>query len=129
MSYLIFIGISAGLLVGFLTLVYVEGRMGKRVLKGVRSALDRRIGRASFVINRIDWAGFFGHVLKLSIERIAHDVVHGTLLIVRTIERSLTRLIRVLRERLAYRSSATPREEFQLRATLERFRKNLKREK
>jgi hypothetical protein len=54
---------------------------------------------------------------------------HRLLLAVRTIERWLTRLIRVLRERLASRSSAAPTEEFQLRATLEQFRKNLRREK
>jgi hypothetical protein len=67
--------------------------------------------------------------LKLSLEKIAHDIVHGVLLVVRTLERSLTRAIRVLRERLAYRSdSSQSLEGFELTKTIQRFRKNMKRD-
>jgi hypothetical protein len=129
MSYLISIGVSVGLLIAFIILVYVEGRTGKRLFPTLRLAFDRKVARVAFISKHIDWGGFFGHIFKLTIERVAHDVVHGVLLAVRTVERWLTRLIRVLRERLASRSSAAPTEEFQLRATLEQFRKNLRREK
>ena len=108
MSNLIFIVSSLILLLGFLLLVYVEARTGKRLLSGIRTALDKKVARASFIRRHIDWAGFTAHVFTQSLERVAHDVIHSILLLVRTIERLLTSIIRTLRERVARRSSRVP---------------------
>ena len=129
MSYIITIGSTFFLVVVFVVLTSIEKKRGKRFFSSIRTRIDARVSRTFYIFERIDWGAFFGHLFKLSLEKVAHDVVHGTLLVVRTIERTLTRTIRVLRERLAYRSE-TPQapEGFELGKTIQRFRKNLKRD-
>ena len=129
MSYLIIIGICAFLLISFIVFLYVERKMGKRLFATQRTRTDRKVSRASFMFTHIDWGGFFGHLAKLSLERVAHDVVHGTLVLVRTVERVLTGMIKNLRERLARRAPGSRTEGFQLGSTLRRFRKSLRKDK
>ena len=129
MSYLITIAALASLLIGFLVMVRIERAMGKRLLAATRGKLDKKVERSWFIAEHIDWGGFVGHIFKLSIERVAHDIIHVVLLFVRTLERFLTRAIRGLRESLARRSSsAVPTEGFQLRSTLRQFRKTFRKD-
>jgi hypothetical protein len=130
MSYLISILGSLLLLTGFVLWSWLETRSGFRLFGGTRRALDRRVSRTAFVVEHIDWAAFFAHLARSTAERLAHDVVHTTLLVVRATERTLTRLIRTLRERLAKNAPVEePVEGSQLIATLIRFRKSLKRDR
>ncbi|MDB5189385.1 MAG: hypothetical protein JWL82_342 [Parcubacteria group bacterium] len=130
MSYLIFVAASGILLVSFLLATWLETRQGVRLFARPRRKLDKQVARVSYVVMHIDWAAFFAHVVQSAAERIAHDVVHTTLLIVRATERTLTRVIRSLRERVAISApDEKPVEGSQLIATIVRFRKNLRREK
>jgi hypothetical protein len=129
MSYLLTILISLLLLTSFVAWSWLETRSGFRVLAGPRARLDRQVGRTLFVLTHIDWAAFFSHVATSSAARIAHDLVHTTLLVVRATERMLTRTIRTLRERVAQSAAGEPPVEgSQLIATIVRFRKSFKRE-
>ena len=129
MSYFIATSVSFGALLLFVVILVIERKRGKTFFPRTRGRFDTNVARAVYVVNHIDWGAFFGHVLKLSLEKIAHDIVHGVLLMVRTVERSLTRAIRVLRERLAYRSdSSEATDGFELTKTIQRFRKNIKRD-
>ena len=129
MSYLITIGVCAFLLISFIVFLYVERKMGKRFFATQRTRTDRKVARASFMFIHIDWGGFFGHLAKLSLERAAHDIVHGTLVVVRTVERVLTGMIKSLRERLARRVPGSRAEGYQFGSTLRRFRKSLRKDK
>ncbi len=130
MSYLITILGSLLLLVGFVLWSWFEKRQGFRVLRGSRTALDALVARTTFVLTHIDWHAFTRHVARTTAERIAHDVVHTILVLVRATERTLTRLIRGLRARVAtHEPSAEPVEGSQLIATLIRFRKSFRKEK
>jgi hypothetical protein len=129
MSYLITILASLLLLMVFVAWSWFETRSGFRVLAGPRRKLDSQVARATFVIQHIDWRAFFAHVITSTAERIAHDAVHAILVLVRAVERMLTRNIRTLRERVAASAAdEAPVEGSQLIATLIRFRKSLKRE-
>jgi hypothetical protein len=129
MSYLIIILVLLLLLSCFVAWSWLETAKGFRLLSGPRSRLDRQVSRTSYVIRHIDWAAFFAHLARSSAERIAHDLVHTTLLVVRAVERMLTRNIRTLRERVAASTEGGPPVEgSQLIATIVRFRKSFKRE-
>jgi hypothetical protein len=129
MSYLIAVLVSLLVLASFLLFSSLETRYGFRVLAGPRRRFDRHVARATYVARHIDWSGFIAHIVKTTAERIAHDIVHTTLLVVRAVERILTRIIRVLRERVASRATDEPPVEgSQLIATIIRFRKSFKRE-
>lgn len=130
MSYLIAVLVTTLLLCGFILLSLLETKRQKRLFGGVRRTFDKQVARVGYVITHIDWAAFFAHVTKSTLERVAHDVVHTTLLGVRATERALTRAIRTLRERVATHTADEPVPEgSQLVATIVKFRKNLKREK
>lgn len=130
MSYVIAILVSFALLAGFTLVSWMETRSGVRVLGGARKRLDRSVTRVSYVVTHIDWGGFFTHMAKVIAERVVHDIVHTTLVAVRATERTLTRAIRILRERIAHRTpDGPPVEGSQLIATIVRFRKNLTQKK
>ena len=130
MSYLSIILSSLLLLVAFVLWAHFETTRGFRVGASVRKRLDRQVARTGFVLTHIDWHAFTRHVTRTTLERVAHDVVHTTLVVVRAVERTLTRLIRSLRERVAkHEPSAEPVEGSQLIATLIRFRKSFRKHK
>ncbi len=130
MSYLIAVLVTTLLLCGFIVLSSIETTSQKRLFGGTRRKFDKQVARVAYVITHIDWAAFFAHVTKSTLERVAHDVVHTTLLAVRATERSLTRAIRTLRERVATHGPDEPvHEGSQLVATIVKFRKNLTRDK
>lgn len=99
MIYFILIGISLILFGGFLVLVSFERARGLRIAGVYRNKLDKKVARAVFVAQHVDWGAFTRHLLGTAIERLAHDIAHGTLRIVRTTERTLTRFVKHLRER------------------------------
>jgi len=128
MSYILSIAATFVLFSGFLVFAGIEQRHGARLLGRTRTKLDRQVSRLSFVVTHIDWGGFFAHVGKAAFDRVAHDVIHFTLLLVRATERTLTRIIRTLRERLAKRTGTLPDEGTPLLSTLIRFRKQAQHE-
>jgi hypothetical protein len=130
MSYLIAILVSLLLLVGFVLWSWLETSRGFRLLSAPRQRFDRQVSRTAFVLTHIDWHAFTRHVARTTLERAAHDVVHTVLMVVRASERTLTRLIRSLRERVAkHEPNGEPVEGSQLIATLIRFRKSFRRDK
>ena len=99
MIYLILIGISLALFGGFLALVSFERSRGLRVAGEARNTLDKKVARATFVAQHVDWGAFFRHLVGSAAERTAHDIAHSILRFVRTTERLLTRFVKYLRER------------------------------
>ncbi|MDB5266145.1 MAG: hypothetical protein JWM39_858 [Parcubacteria group bacterium] len=112
MLYFIFLPITFALLVLFLLLTFVEAKSGMRMFSGTRDKFDARIGRASFVLRHVDWGAFVNDVTRTFFERALHDIAHGTLMVVRFVERVLTRIVRSLRmrrERILPQASFEPK--------------------
>ena len=99
MIYLILIGISLALLGAFLVLVSFERSRGLRVAGELRNTLDKKVARAAFIAQHVDWGAFVRHLVGSAAERTAHDLAHSVLRFVRTAERLLTRFVKYLRER------------------------------
>ena len=99
MSYIIAIVVALILLVGFLTLTAFEASHGIRILGGVRRRLDRKVGQAGFILSHVDLGAFMRDTVRDLVERVLHDLAHTSLLVVRFIERVLTRFVRQLRGR------------------------------
>jgi hypothetical protein len=99
MTYLVSVLVATLLFFGFLLLTLYEGRRGVRFFAGARYKLDMKITRTAFLIEHIDWGAFSAHVTRTSLNTIAHDIAHGTLILVRATERFLTRAVRALRTR------------------------------
>lgn len=99
MMYLILIGLSLALFGGFLALVSFERSRGLRVAGDVRNKLDKKVARATFIAQHVDWGAFIRHLVGSAAERAAHDIAHSILRFVRTTERLLTRFVKYLRER------------------------------
>lgn len=99
MSYLIAIVVSLILIIGFLSLTSFEAARGVRLLGGLRRRLDRKVGQASFIIAHVDLGSFVRDAVRDGIERVLHDIAHASLVVVRFIERVLTRFVRKLRGR------------------------------
>ncbi len=99
MIYIILIGLSLALFGGFLVLVSLERARGLRVAGALRNKLDKRVARAAFIAQHVDWGAFLRHLVGSAAERTAHDLAHSILRFVRTAERTLTRFVKYLRER------------------------------
>lgn len=99
MAYLIAIAVSLILFGGFLLITALEGARGARLFGSGRAALDARVARVSFVLQHVDWSAFLAHLTRSGLERLLHDIAHTSLLVVRFLERELTRAVRALRSR------------------------------
>ena len=99
MFYLLFISITVLLFLAFMGLTLAEARTGVRLLAVPRARLDQWVNRASFVAEHVNWGEFLAHLVQSLVARIAHDIVHWTLIAVRFVERELTRAMRYLRDR------------------------------
>lgn len=97
MPYLIIILIAALLFFGFLLVTVYEQSRSKRFFASLRYRLDRRVERALFVVEHVDWGAFTAHLTRTTATTLAHDITHGTLVAVRATERQLTRAVRTLR--------------------------------
>ncbi|HCR52348.1 TPA: hypothetical protein DIV48_01710 [Candidatus Kaiserbacteria bacterium] len=125
MAHLIFIVAALGLLAGFLALTAYEARRGTRLYAAQRARMDANIKRVEFILAHIDLAEFIRGELRHLASRVGHDIVHFSLLAVRSIERLLTRLVRRLRADPEV--DAAPRETArEFVKTLSDFKDNLK---
>lgn len=128
MAYIIAIVVSLILFFGFLLLVRIETGKGTRVLGGFRERLDVRATRLAFVIRHVDWAAFLNHIVRSVSARVAHDLAHATLVVVRVLERMLTRFVKYLRsggQQVAQVAHVTQKRKFSLRESLKQFRSTL----
>ena len=97
MAYLVSIIVTSLLFFGFLLLTYYESRHGVRFFAGARYKLDRKMARLGFLIEHVDWGAFTAHLTKTSLNTVAHDTAHASLMLVRAVERFLTRTVSALR--------------------------------
>ena len=97
MANLIFVFATLLLLAGFAALVGYEARRGARVFAARRERLDTFVGRIEFIVTHVDLGEFLREELRHFIGRLGHDAVHLSLIVVRSVERVLTRLVRRLR--------------------------------
>jgi hypothetical protein len=94
---LLFVLISFALLVSFFVLTTYEARRGVRVYAAGRGRLDDMVGRVTFIVENVNVGVFLRDEIRHLTARIGHNVVHFSLLSVRSAERLLTRLMRRLR--------------------------------
>lgn len=99
MAYLISILIAGLLFLGFLLLTIYEFRRGARFFARSRYKLDAKVSRTGFLIEHIDWGAFTAHLTRMSLNTIAHDAAHATLMLVRSVERNLARAVSSLHMR------------------------------
>ncbi|MGD0328347.1 MAG: hypothetical protein ABSB00_01385 [Minisyncoccia bacterium] len=107
MTYLIFILATLLLLAAFLLLSIYETQKGTRVFARGRVRLDENVERVKFVLAHVDFGLFLREETFRIARRIAHDIAHFSLRMVRAVERFLTHLVRYLRIQRA--SDITPR--------------------
>jgi hypothetical protein len=108
MAYLIFILTALVLLIGFFALTWYETEHGVRLYGPLRTRLDRNVERIEFILGHVDLGAFLRDEIHHFARRIGHDSVHLSLIVVRAIERLLTRLVRYFHMRQAV--DAAPRE-------------------
>jgi hypothetical protein len=94
---LIFVLISIALLSGFFTVIGYERGRGTRYFAVQRARLDAVIGRAEFILQHVSLGVFLRDEIRHLAGRAGHDIAHTSLLVVRAVERVLTRLVRRLR--------------------------------
>lgn len=99
MAYLLFLIFTILLFMSFLTLTRYEMRRGERYFKEVRKGLDRKAMHAVAIATHEDLPKVLQGALRALMARMAHDLAHGTLILVRFIERQLAGVVRALRSR------------------------------
>ncbi len=127
MAYLIFVLVSLGLLAGFFALTSYEARRDARFYASQRDRLDHTVERAIFVSEHVNFGEFLRDEVRHLTSRIGHSVAHVSLIVVRVVERLLTRLVR--RMRANPEIDTAPRETArEFVKTLSDFKGNLKAE-
>lgn len=123
MVYAAFILVCVALLSGFLALTHFETVRGTRFFAPMRAKMDERTEKAVFVVRHVDWGAFANHLMKTGAARVAHDVAHGILVVVRVAERILTRVVKYLRTR-RQEAATVPleRRRFSMKGMLEQMR-------
>ena len=129
MAYLIAILVSFTLLGAFLALTRYETGHGVRFFGNVRSRLDAKTERVAFIARHVDWSAAISHLVRTAAARIVHDVAHTILIIVRIVERLLTRVVKYLRSRRKEAAVVSDRKRFDMKASFAQFRSTLKRAK
>jgi len=129
MAYLIAILISFVLLGGFLALTRFETGRGVRFFGGMRSKLDSRVEKTAFVLQHVDWSAVIAELVRSITARVIHDVAHATLIIVRILERMLTRVVKYLRSRRQEVAIVSDRKRFDMRASFSQLRQTLRKAK
>ena len=115
---------------GFLALTAIEAKRGARFLAPVRSSLDAKVSRAAGALKHVDFSAFLWHLGKDVGGRLIHDVAHILLIVVRSVERFLTRIVKYLRAKV-HAPTATPPEgrTSAFIETISYFKKTLRRSK
>ncbi len=101
MTLIVAILAVAILLGAFVTLTYFERAGGFRVLSPMRRFLDKRADTFLHVAREADIGALAWNGVRALIDAFVHEVVHVVLVIVRFLERSLTRIAREIRGRRA----------------------------
>lgn len=83
-----------------------ETGRGMRVAGAARNRLDAKIARLSFIVAHVDWSAFAKHLVGTAVSKIAHDIAHTVLILVRSLERMLTRAVKSLRESRHHQGAA-----------------------
>jgi hypothetical protein len=97
MSYLIFILVALVLFAGFLLVTAHESRRGKRYAAETRASLDAAVDEFTYALSHTDVPTYVKSLVHALVARIAHDAAHAGLLLVRFLERLLTKAVRALR--------------------------------
>jgi hypothetical protein len=126
MFYLLLISIGLFSFLAFMALTLAEARTGVRILGRSRAQLDQQIERASFIVGHVNWSDFLSHLVQSIVARIAHDIAHWSLIVVRFIERQLTRIVRYLRDRRPNVLAPKPSRVSPLTQTVQYLRKTLR---
>jgi len=129
MAYLIAIASALALFIGFLLLTRFERARGVRFLEGLRNTVDEKTDKALFVATHVDWSAFLSHFFRTLVARIAHDIAHASLIVVRVLERLLTRIVKYLRSTRPQTPSIPEKPRFDMRESLSQFRLVRKRKK
>jgi hypothetical protein len=122
MAFLIAIALSFLFLGGFLALVRYETGHGTRYFADVRGRMDSRVAKAAFVVRHVDWSAVIAHAVRSASARVVHDVAHATLIIVRILERLLTRIVRYLRTSRQQAALTSDKKRFDMKASLAQLR-------
>ncbi|HYD92867.1 MAG TPA: hypothetical protein VEB18_00180 [Candidatus Paceibacterota bacterium] len=91
----------AFLLAGFLALTAFEAKRGHRFFSAARERLDARVSHVAEIVRTVDFGKLVFHAIQVAIDHIVHELAHIVLIVVRFIERFLTRVVRYLRDRRA----------------------------
>ena len=97
MPYLISEIVVLALIGGFIALTRYEDKHDMRFFSVWRSRLDHKVERIVYTFTHVDVLAFLREEIRHLAIRIGHDITHLSLLVVRAIERLLTRLMRRFR--------------------------------
>lgn len=97
MGYLAFVCVALALFFGFLLVTRIEARRGNRFFAHLRNAFDRSMMRVAFISTHVDFKSFVREEGRRLGAHLAHDLAHVSLVVVRSVERLLTRAVRHLR--------------------------------
>jgi len=97
MVYLALFIVALVLFLGFLSVTAIEKKRGSRFFSPQRATLDATASRVSDGLRHVDFSAFVWHLARDISSRIVHDVAHVSLIVVRWLERLLTRIVRYLR--------------------------------
>lgn len=98
MGIAIAIAVVALLLAGFLFLTTVEAGRGARIAPAARAALDSVATRAAATLSSGRILTSAAHGASLAARHVVHEAAHIVLTVIRVLERTLTRIVRTIRE-------------------------------
>ncbi len=93
------IAVVAMLLGGFILLTSFEQKKGARLLAPLRARLDVYAKEVARMVRTIDVNALAYTKMKTLFMHLVHEVAHGTLIVVRALERTLTSAVRTLRHK------------------------------
>ncbi len=99
MPYLIAVVLSVALFGGFLALLAWEQKRGMRLVAIRRAAFDTRVEQVTLVLTHSDLVPSLETEVRAFGQWFIHEVAHFSLMVVREVERVLTRLVKYLRTR------------------------------
>lgn len=108
MMYLALFVTALVLFFGFLGMTALERNRGSRFFAPMRANLDAKVSRVAKGLEHVDFSAFLWHLARDVGGKLVHDVAHISLIVVRSLERFLTRIVRYLRGKVP--APATPPE-------------------
>lgn len=114
---------------GFLLLTGVEKKRGTRFFSRSRAKLDAKVARVDEALRHVDFSAFVWHLAKDIVGRIVHDIAHVSLIVVRSLERLLTRIVRYMRGKVVAQTPTTETRASAFVETVTYVKKTLRRSK